>query len=52
LRGPSFKKIEDIEIGYREFFASKDNAWYRRGIELLAERWVQTIKSNGLYFEG
>jgi hypothetical protein len=38
-------------MGCREFFASKEKAWYRRGIELLAERWVQAIESNGLYFE-
>jgi hypothetical protein len=51
LRGGSLKIIEDIEMGCREFFASKEKAWHRRGIELLTERWVQTIESNGLYFE-
>jgi hypothetical protein len=35
LRGRSFKTIEDVEMECREFFASKDKAWYRRGIELL-----------------
>jgi histone-lysine N-methyltransferase SETMAR len=51
LRGRSFKTIEDVEMVCRESFASKDKAWYRRGIELYAERWVQTIESNGLNFE-
>jgi histone-lysine N-methyltransferase SETMAR len=51
LLGRSFKTIEDVEMGCREYFASKEKAWYRRGIEPLAERWVKTIKSNDLYFE-
>jgi hypothetical protein len=51
LHGRNFKTIEDVEMGCRDFFSSKDKAWYRRGIELLAEKWVQTIESNGLYFE-
>jgi hypothetical protein len=51
LRGRGFKTIEDFEMGWREFFASKDKAWCRHGTEVLAGRWVQTIESNGLYFE-
>jgi histone-lysine N-methyltransferase SETMAR len=51
LRGRSCKTIEDVEMGCRKFFGSKYKVWYRRGIELLAERWFQTIESNGLYFE-
>jgi histone-lysine N-methyltransferase SETMAR len=35
-RGRSLKTIEDFEMGCREFVASKDKAWYRRGFELLA----------------
>jgi histone-lysine N-methyltransferase SETMAR len=38
VRGRSFKTIEDIKRGCLVFFASKDKAWYRHGIELLAER--------------
>jgi hypothetical protein len=51
LHGHSFKPTEDVKMGCCEFFASKDKAWYRRLIDLLAERWVQTIESNGLYSE-
>jgi hypothetical protein len=43
VRGRSFKTIDDVEMGCRERLASKDKAWYRRGIELLAERWVRRI---------
>jgi hypothetical protein len=51
LRGHRFKTIEDVEMGCRELFASKAKARYHHVIKLLAERWVQTIESNGLYFE-
>jgi uncharacterized protein YdaU (DUF1376 family) len=51
LSGRSFKTIEDVEIGWREFFASKNKAWYHRRIELVAERLIQTIESSSLYFE-
>jgi [histone H3]-lysine36 N-dimethyltransferase SETMAR len=51
LKGRSFSDIDDVDNGCREFFASKDKTWYRRGIEQLAERWVQCIEHNGLYFE-
>jgi hypothetical protein len=51
LHGHSFKTIKDVKMGCHEFFASKDKAWYSHGIELLTERWVQTVELNGLYFE-
>lgn len=51
LRGRSFANLEEVENGCREFFASKDKGWYRRGIQLLAERWIQCIEHNGLYFD-
>jgi histone-lysine N-methyltransferase SETMAR len=51
LRGRTFKNVEEVETGVRDFFASKQPEWYRAGIENLAERWLQTIDHNGLYFE-
>ena len=51
LRGRTFNNLDDVKNGCGEFFASKDKEWYRRGIEELSNRWVQTIESNGLYFE-
>ncbi|CAD5229880.1 unnamed protein product [Bursaphelenchus xylophilus] len=51
LRGRSLNDLDDVENGCREFFASKNKEWYRSGIEQLADRWVQAIDSNGLYFE-
>ena len=51
LKGRRFNDELEVENGCREFFASKDPSWYKRGIELLAERWLKTINYNGLYFE-
>ena len=52
LRGRRFSKIEDVETGCREFFASKEPSWYQRGIELLVKRWIKVIEHNGEYFVG
>ena len=51
LHGRSFNNVAEVENGCHEFFASKNKHWYRSGIAQLADRWVQAIDSNGLYFE-
>jgi histone-lysine N-methyltransferase SETMAR len=51
LRGRRFNNTDELEDGIREFFASKDREWYRRGIEQLADRWLNVINADGLYFE-
>ena len=51
LRGRRFENDGQVEEACREFFASKEPAWYRRGIEQLAERWERTIANEGLYWE-
>ena len=51
LRGRSFNNLGEVENGCREFFASKNKEWYRGGIVQLADRWLQTVDSNGFYFE-
>jgi histone-lysine N-methyltransferase SETMAR len=51
LRGRQFNKVNDIEAGCLEFFASKSKEWYRTGIEQLADRWLKTIEHDGFYFE-
>ena len=38
-------------MGFTESFASNTRVWYRREIINLAERWLNTIESDGLYFE-
>ena len=44
-------KLESVEVGLTEFFASKTRDWYRRGIINLAARWLKAIQSDGLYSE-
>ena len=34
-----------------EFFASKDEGFYRRGIYSLAEKWEEVIDADGEYFD-
>ena len=50
LRGKQFTEVEQVKTAVEEFFASKDQAFYKRGIELLAERWSKVIDANGEYF--
>lgn len=51
LRGRRFANDEEVRNGCKEFFYSKEPAWYRKGIEMLAERWVKTIDYDGMYFD-
>jgi len=51
LRGRTFETPEDVENGCREFFKSKPQEWYKRGIEELAQKWVSAIEHDGLYFK-
>lgn len=51
LRGRCFNNLDEVEKGCQDFFSSKDKDWYERGIQQLADRWIQTINSNGLYFQ-
>lgn len=50
LRGQRFANI-DFENGCRDYFASKERTWYRKGIELFVECWQKTLKHNGFYFK-
>lgn len=51
LRGRQFNTFNEVESACQEFFTSKPKEWYRRQIELLAERWTAVIENDGLYFE-
>ena len=51
LLGRDFHNLEEVKTGVKEFFDSKDENWYCRGIEELSERWLQTVQHDGLYFE-
>jgi len=34
-----------------DWIASKDEAFFRRGIHMLPERWEKVVASDGHYFE-
>ena len=50
LKGRRFENVDDFRNSCQQFFESKDKSWYRRGIEQLAERWVNVIEYDGIYF--
>ena len=51
LLGRNFETFETVEVDLTESIASITRDWYRREIINLAERWLKTIESDGLYFE-
>ena len=51
LHGRNIENIEAVEVGLAEFYAPKTGDWYRSAIINLAEIWLKTIESDGLYFE-
>lgn len=50
FNGKTFVKKVDLEQELIKFFESKEEAFYRRGIEQLVERWQKVIDNNGSYF--
>lgn len=46
-----FDSYEEVENWVSEWFASKDNQFYWRGIHKLPERWSKCVESDGQYFE-
>lgn len=49
LSGVSFNDEAELENWLRQWFASKDRAFYRRGIEKLVERWTEVVNNGGEY---
>ena len=46
-----FQSFGDVEKWVREWIESKDEAFYRRGIRLLPERWAKVIANDGQYID-
>jgi len=46
-----FDSYEDVRKWLDEWFASKDEEFFWRGIHKLPERWEKFIVSEGKYFE-
>jgi hypothetical protein len=51
LKGRRFETFDKVEEACREFFDSKEPAWYSEQIRKLAERWQKLVDNDGLYFE-
>ena len=51
LRDVTFKSLEDAEKWVKEFFESKQDSFYYRGIQKLPERWEKAIAAEGDYFD-
>ena len=46
----SFNNQGEVEASVKVFKASKYKNWYQHGIKELAEKWLQTVQHNDLYF--
>lgn len=51
LNKRKFRNIEHLRRRLTSFFESKDLEFWRRGIDLLPEKWEKTIQASGAYFE-
>jgi len=47
----SFTSYEDTKNCIDDWIASKNEAFFRRGIHMLSERWEKVVASDGHYFE-
>jgi hypothetical protein len=51
LRAKKFRDVAEIEQNLQNFFDSKDRQFYRRGILMLPDMWLNVIDSEGDYFD-
>ena len=51
LKECHFKTSEELENWVSEWFGSKDEQFFWRGIHKLPERWLKCVESDGNYFE-
>lgn len=49
LNGKIFNNVDDVKSHLIQFFNSKDQTFYERGIMTLPERWQKVIDKNGQY---
>jgi hypothetical protein len=47
LHGKKFQSVVDVEVAVEDFFKE----WFYQAFKELAEKWVNTIEHEGLYFE-
>lgn len=51
LRNKKFKNVNEMSVALTNFFDSKDRQFYRRGIFMLPDMWLNVIDSEGEYFD-
>ncbi|EGI68797.1 Mariner Mos1 transposase [Acromyrmex echinatior] len=51
LEDTHFHNYSEIENWVAEWIDSKDRLFFRRGIQLLSEKWQKVIASEGKYFD-
>ena len=51
LADQQFYSYKDIEKWLDSWIASKDEHFYRNGIQPLPERWAKVVANNGQYFQ-
>jgi hypothetical protein len=51
LFGTRFRNAEEVRKLVDEWISSKDDSFYRRGIQLLPEKWQKVVENDGQYFD-
>ena len=49
LGNQTFRNPDDMHSGLTDFFASKDANFYKKGIEMLKDRWFTILNNDGDY---
>ncbi|CAF4622816.1 unnamed protein product [Rotaria socialis] len=44
-----YEDFNELKLDLTAFFESKPSSFYRRGIEILSERWANVVENNGDY---
>ena len=51
ITGRTFENLNALKNGLQYYFDYKPVEFYRRGIELMSEKWQKIVINNGNYFE-
>ena len=51
LEDTHFANLDELQKWIDNWIASKNKSFFRRGIQLLPERWKKVIESDGNYFD-
>lgn len=51
LEDRHLKNYEEVQKWIADWIASKDRAFFRRGIQLLPEKWEKVVAAEGAYFD-